>query len=363
MDKELRVFNYRSVPTSVTADSVPTLIPEAALNALISGDDDPFYKVESIEYPIEGTGGIYTEKFFESFASVMNERPIPGTKRGHTFDSRPASDLYTIGARLDKNGDGTGKIHFKIYIPKNGDSDSNAGLIRDAKANIVHFSLVTWPEMDLQKDAKGNIITYFTGSQGYERNDAVEHGAGAMKQTVNSSEIKTIRDFERALREAGYSRRQAVAIASKGFNAAKIEDKETPMDKESVMEWIKENAGEVDLGSIAKAIGKEDHIKDNAAMQSLIQENKSLKDQLDQVSVERRKNRLDSEFGLTGDLRHYAQQLLGNASIDTLDEKIEAFKLDPVAKKLSGERADVWSAQNAILEKDIKKVSVLDSFR
>src|SRR5690606_18777601 len=46
-----------------------------------------------------------------------------------------------------------------------------------------------------------NEVRKFTASKGYERNDAVEYGAGAMKQTVNSESGWL--DNAKALIEAG----------------------------------------------------------------------------------------------------------------------------------------------------------------
>ena len=189
--KDLVFLNYASAESILSVDSVPTLVPDAKMASIMDGDGSPYFKIESINYPVRGNGAnyeeaIYQESFFESFLNVMKDRPIPGSKRGHTWDSRPTSDLYTVGGRIDSNGDGTGTVHMKVYIPRHGDSDSNAGLIRDAKANIVHFSLVTLPEFETVIGEDGNVVAHVTASRGYERNDAVEYGAGAMRQTVNS---------------------------------------------------------------------------------------------------------------------------------------------------------------------------------
>ena len=178
---------------TINANVVPTLVPEAVMNILTSGDNEPFFKVESIAFPVKGTGGVYEKEFFKSFVNVMKERPIPGSKRGHEFTSRPASDFYTVGGMITDNADGKGGVaHFKIYIPPKGDPTDNAGFIRDAKANMVHFSLVSAPEYYVKKDENGFDERHFTKSKGYERNDAVEYGAGAMKQEVNAKSEKLL---------------------------------------------------------------------------------------------------------------------------------------------------------------------------
>jgi len=77
--------------------------------------------------------------------------------------------------------------YFKIYIPQEGFTTNNFGFIRDAKMGLVHYSIVTYPEYNMQKDDDGNEVRHFTGTKGYERNDAVGYGEGAMAQIVNSA--------------------------------------------------------------------------------------------------------------------------------------------------------------------------------
>ena len=179
------VYRNKKTP-ALSANDIPTLIPEASMNALLNGDDNPYYKVEAIDYPATGTGGVYEGDFFKSFINKLKDAPFPGSKRGHENTSRPSSDFYTVGGKVVPKDENSGTAYLKMYIPKNGDTTSNSGFIRDAKAGIVNFSLVTWPEYNTVDDGNGNMIRHFTESKGYERNDAVELGAGAMDQTVNS---------------------------------------------------------------------------------------------------------------------------------------------------------------------------------
>jgi len=182
---------------SVTEKEIPTLVPNDVMSSLLNGDDDPYYKIEAIDYPANGTGGIYEKSFFDSFVNGLKERPYPGSKRGHEFTSRPASDFYTVGGSVVPKNDTSGTVYLKMYIPKQGDFTSNDGFIRDAKAGIVNFSLVTYPEYTVTPSKDGNDIRHFTASKGYERNDAVEYGAGAMEQQVNSKKTETF-NFEEA---------------------------------------------------------------------------------------------------------------------------------------------------------------------
>ncbi len=182
-------FNYAyTKATMPAAKDIPTLVSSSIMDALQDGESDPYFKVEAIEYPAKGSGGIYEREFFESFLNVARERPIPGSKRGHEWLSRGSSDFYTVGGKLEPNADGlSGTAFLKIFIPKNGDTTDNAGFIRDAKAGIVHFSLVSNPDWNVKIDPETREEKrHFTASKGYERNDAVEYGSGAMKQVVNS---------------------------------------------------------------------------------------------------------------------------------------------------------------------------------
>ncbi|MGD8567329.1 MAG: hypothetical protein PVJ39_04540, partial [Gammaproteobacteria bacterium] len=186
--KNLVAFNFLSSQVSINADDVPTLVSDKVMSELTNGDENPYFKIQAINYPVNGSGiyphdeAVYTEEFFESFVNVTKERPIPGSKRGHEWGSRPNNDFYMVGGSLVKNGDGKGTVYFKNYIPPEGDGTSNLGFLRDLKAGIVHFSLVTMPEYNVSEDEK----MYITGSIGHERNDAVQYGDGAMEQTTNS---------------------------------------------------------------------------------------------------------------------------------------------------------------------------------
>jgi len=395
MKKKLVFLNYADIGSKVSADSIPTLVPEEKMKSLLGDDESPFYKVESIEYPVKGTGGIYQEQFFESFKNVMSDRPIPGSKRGHTWESRPTSDLYTVGARMDKNGDGTGMIHMKIYIPPDGDSDSNAGLIRDAKANIVHFSLVTWPEYTVSKDEEGNEITYFTASKGYERNDAVEYGAGAMQQKVNSDEYGWLEEA-RSLIESGrfntdddsdkpihdgvvmrsalrrmVSRANAehkpeiaelISLIDKNKGARTVTKKEI---LEAVSAAIENNS--LTLKELAAAANSEDRLLTNNHEDALamaeqfaelgvdnpVSSYKNMEETIKKTEKARVENKLKAEFDPNGlgeknDLLTHAVDKLGNTPEAELDEAIAELKETAVAKNLAGQLADAGSEANQI---------------
>jgi hypothetical protein len=202
-------LNYAKSKSSIPGpDQVDTLVPKAAMDALTNGDPEPFCKIEALDFPANGSGGVYDGSFFKSFINVMKDRPIPGSKRGHEWVSRGNSDFYTVGGRIDSTDNGkTGTAFLKIYIPPKGDSTENTGLIRDAKAGMVHFSLVTKPDYNVktETDEMGNKIQvrHFTATMGAERNDAMEYGGGAMTQIVNSNGNSFDLDAAKALIEEG----------------------------------------------------------------------------------------------------------------------------------------------------------------
>jgi hypothetical protein len=203
------VLNYARSKVQIPAVAdVPTLVPNADKNPIFDGGPEPFFKIEAIDFPAKGSGGVYDGSFFKSFVNVTKDRPIPGSKRGHEWASRGKSDFYTVGGRIDSLDNGkSGTAYLKIYMPPEGDETSNVGLIRDARAGMVHFSLVSRPDFNVktEKDDMGNPIQvrHFTASMGAERNDAMEYGAGAMAQIVNSSGISLDLDAARALIESG----------------------------------------------------------------------------------------------------------------------------------------------------------------
>ena len=185
----LRLVENRANP--LRADQVPTLVPNEIMAQLSAGDTEQYFRVQSIEYPVDGASplwsskrAVYLESFFSSFITIMNKRPIPGSKRGHEFKSRPNSDFYTVGGKLVASGAGKGTAHFKIYIPPEGDETPNRGFIRDNKAGIVQFSIEAAVEYSVDEKAQEVKILSVSGGA---RNDAVPEGA--MEQIVNADEM------------------------------------------------------------------------------------------------------------------------------------------------------------------------------
>jgi hypothetical protein len=291
--KGVIVFNYASLSEiTLTEKEVPTLVSESKMNALLGDEQDPYYKIEAIPYPANGSGGIYEESFFRSFVNGLKDRPYPGSKRGHEYTSRPSSDFYMVGGSMVGNADGKGGIaYFKMLIPTEGDTTSNAGFIRDAKAGIVHFSLVSAPEYKEKKDDDGVTRRHYTASKGYERNDAVEYKTGAMDQVVNSAEEETDFDEAKELATKGewnrkdtngkviqngkvsYSVLRRLASNANCENKTEIAELISIMDKQKnhggmkvdkkeVLETVQNMKanGEITLAEIANAMGLQDKI-------------------------------------------------------------------------------------------------------
>lgn len=196
MPEGLVFLNYKSrnAKDLPKAETLPTIIPNETFEVLREGDEnrDPLMVTEAIDFPVEGSGGVYTKEFFESYLSRLNTHVFGGNKLGHSWPER--DDFFTIGGKVDTNADGqTGTAYLKIYIPSFGFETTNAGFIRNVKAKNVHYSLVTYPTGEIRKDERdGNLKMHFTGSMGYERNDAVPYEGGAMKQRVSANEAQRI---------------------------------------------------------------------------------------------------------------------------------------------------------------------------
>ena len=187
--------NFRTSKSQMpTAQDIPTLVKSEAIDALVKNEDSPRYYVEAIDFPVKGSGGVYTEQFFESFLDRMKAHPFGGNKLGHSYPEK--NDFYTVGGKIEKSGSGeTGTVYFKIFVPSMGYETTNSGFIRDLDAKNVHFSLVTRPEFEMKvNEETKELERYFVKSIGMERNDAVPFEGGAMPQQVNGK----CHDYEQA---------------------------------------------------------------------------------------------------------------------------------------------------------------------
>lgn len=160
---------------------------------------------------------------------------------------------------------------------------------------------------------------------------------------------ETVRDFEAHLRDVGYSKAQATAIASVGFRAGVDKNSEVnKVTKNEVLaevKTMKENNG-ITLKEIAAAMGLEDQLAD----ESVKIENKAMKAELDKLDADRVRMALDKEFGPEGEtnpVRMFAGEKLVSMKAITA-EGIAAIKAHPIAKMLAVQSATVGSVINRV---------------
>lgn len=349
MEKELRRLNYiQSSKVKINPEDIPNLIPEKILNEWQKDDNNPYYKIQEIKYPIVANRINYLESFFESFISKLKARPIPGNKNGHgsfSSGSRSPTDFIMVGAKMEKKGDGTGKVYFKNYIPLKAASGSNETFIMENKSDMVHFSLVSYTKDEIMQDDNGTTINVIGSIKG-ERNDAVEHGLGAMDQKTNND------------------------------NGGKKD-----MDKKELLEKLKalKANAEITLPDIAKALDlsnqliTDKHNKALAMADSLtklgvkdpVSEIKKLQEQAKANSTAVRNAELDKAFGVDADkknyLRQYAEKQTGDIASDGLEKRINEIKDDPIAKQLARDRADYTTDANAVGSVERKNTAEITS--
>jgi hypothetical protein len=189
---ELKRYNFRSAPDAkltISADSIPTLVPADSLKLFQVGDSAPYYKIQAIDYPTKANGYTYTEAFWKSFIAVMNSRPIPGSARGHEtkWGARGPTDLLLIGGRVDSKGDGSGTVYLKNYILPVGESGDNALFITQNKAGMIDYSIVTYTKDEITTLPDGSYQRNCVESIGGERNDALDFGTGGMDMKTNAN--------------------------------------------------------------------------------------------------------------------------------------------------------------------------------
>lgn len=399
-------LNYKqSTNTNIPAVTEIPIGNKKILDKLTQGDTSPMFKSEAIDYPVIGTGGVYEKSFFQSFINVCKERPIPGSKRGHEFTSRPSNDFYMVGGQLIPNADGkTGTAVFLMYIPPFGDTTDNTGFKRDADAGIVNFSLVTQPEYNVKKDDDGVERRHFTKTNGYERNDAVEYGAGAMSQVVNSKQNEIDFDeLKKLVTNGKYSRKNIddeiiqngkvsypvlrsmiaradcenkteigniLSIIDKSSNGRKLMDAELQEAVERVQNAAKN--GSIVISDVFKNAGialRTDDDKKNeetvktlnaknlgadplAAIDTLIAQNKANSDAIAKNEVatafgaEKVKNAKGEE--VENPAYTYAFEKCSGKSGDSLKNEIEAVKNSAVMKGIRANQADPFSKINMI---------------
>ena len=258
-------------------EKIPILIPPKALDAIKV--DGCYEFVESIAFPTEGTGGIYTKEYFQSVIEYMKEYPIPGSKDGH--DSQ-ADDFYTIGGELQMTSENEGVCYLRIIVPPEGWDSSNAALIRSLKAGIPELSFVADVEQTRGSDGK----VYFTKELGRPRNDIVPEGAMdvAISNSMDEKEIMALiekgaidmnSESNELVKNGKVFRKAAVnlqstsdkALAGRVLNAIAVKTKNTKerngMNKDELITALKAAIAnnQITLEEIANAVGLENKLR------------------------------------------------------------------------------------------------------
>lgn len=343
-NKDMKKLNLR-VPddTVLTIDpsTIPTTIPKEAQAEWIQ--DDPYFKIQEIEYPIMANGYNYTESFFKSFIKVLNDRPIPGSRAGHdtSWGSRGVTDLLLIGGKIESNKDGTGKAYLKNYILPVGGSGDNSVFIKENKTNMVEYSLVSYTEDEPIYDEAGNYLrTDVIKSLGHERNDAVGYGEGAMDQKTNTQQGKENIGEERMEKKDIL----AALLVLKTNNGTDLPEIAKTLNLESLLITDSQKANLAKHNSIVKLCGDTDPVE---FIESLMKDKKA-------NAADVRSAKIDKEFGLVefadtkkaNSARVYAEKILGTDELT--DEKLNEIKEDELYKKLFNERQDITSDENLL---------------
>jgi len=361
-----RCLNYAKTNVKINPDEIPNLIPKDYLKEWQKGDPDPYYKVQEIEYPIKSNGLNYQESFFKSFISKLKNRAMPGAKNGHEiyWGVRPDTDFIMIGAKIESNGDGTGKVYFKNYIPPEGEKGSNENFIRENKTDMVHYSLVTYPKEETITDDEGNQTINIIKSLKGERNDAVEYGLGGMKQITNLDDENSLDDLSG----------QASNFTDPKDNNRQGED--NLKEKEEIFKKLialKANA-EITLVEIAEAMGLKNQVVTNEQIEALkivnsikklgfkdpVPEIKALQETITTNAEAVLNAQLDKEFGTNPDsdskenyLRKYAGQQIANMESNDFEVLKNNLEKDPIALKFAKDKADYNS--------DVNKIGVIET--
>lgn len=350
--KKLNLRMEGDQPLDISPDSIPNLVPADYLNKWMEGDETPYFKIQEIAYPLVANGYNYTEKFFKSYISKLKKRPIPGARLGHEmgWGKRAVTDLLLVGAKFNSNGDGSGTVLFKNYIPPVGESGDNTVFIKENKTNMIEFSLISYTKDEREEHPDGSVTWNVIESMFGERNDAVAYGEGAMTQKTNN------RDDD-------------VPDNKRGENMGK---KQETLD---TLLTLKNNA-ELSLAEVAKHLGLEDQLVTDEQREAVVKLNAIQKltgekdpvefinealDEVKQNAIDVRAAKLNEAFGpvefedtkKANKARVYADQVIGDAELT--EEKINEIKESDIFKALAAERADSDSDVNQIGVVESKK--------
>lgn len=360
---ELKKLNIRSSndkPLKIKAEEIPTLVPEKILNEWIK-EDDPYFKIQAIKFPIKANGYNYTKSFFESFIKKMETAPTPGCRDGHdySFGGRAHTDLLLIGGKIEANKSNSekGTVFLKNYIPPAGASGENDIFIKELKSNMIDFSLVSYTKDERIENKDGSVSWNVIESLFGERNDAVPRDMGAMEQKLNSAN-NSAKGGENNNRENVSMTKKEILDALmtlKTNNEITLPAIAKVLGLESLLITEDQKSLIAKLNSAQKLIGKDVDIVD------FINDAASFKKENAKVN---RENVLTKEFGLKeyadtkkeNKARVYAEQI--SEGKELTEELIADIKKNSIYVDLAAERADMHSKENDLTgELDSKKTN------
>jgi hypothetical protein len=338
---------------SVLPDTIPTTIP-AAMQAKWIKEEKPDFAIQEIDVPVRANGFVYDIAFFNSFFNGLQNRPYPGSA-GHHHDGRGETCLLLVGGKVIDNGDGTGKAFLKNYFLP---TETGKKLKDEFDSKMIHFSLVSRTRDQLEKSDQGDYTWHVVASEGAERNDAIDNGAGAMSQKTNTDEQGKVNEIENDIevidtpkenKGVNMAVTKEEAIAALKLNNATIPEILTAMGaSDQVLTAEHKNAFNLSLE--LKKINAADPVKEITDLRATAKKNFDMM----------RGIRLDKEFEpvkikigdeeKTNTLREYASKMLSTVSDMDFENALTNFKEnDNVAKSLAAEKADWKSKYNQIL--------------
>lgn len=166
---------------------------------------------------------------------------------------------------------------------------------------------------------------------------------------------ETVREFEEFLRDAGFPKNQACAIASAGRLVIANKGENKKVTKEEILveiKTLKDNNG-ITLKEIAVVMGLESQLMDD----KIVLENVSMKATLASLEADRLAIALNKEFGQESKnnlVRAQAGKVFSSVASMT-PEALAAFKADPVTVALAADSVDHNSRINMIEQKDGQK--------
>jgi len=371
---EPRIYDINvKINLTINPELIPVLISQKALQAIQQidtpqgkiQDPNPYYVTEEIEDIRDPANGVeFILKFWNSYIAVMKERPIGGRKKGHISPlswETPENDFYTIGGKIEGN-----KVYLRIYIPPEGFETSNQGLLRDAKAGLLNFSIVSWTEDIIETDENGDIksITAVRSVKG-ERNDRVEIGMGAMQQKVNKEKTgdnpdNKIKTEEFIMAENKYS--EVIKNLKNQIDNGTVSKKDIAGDLKIEILTEEQKAALKKLKDILTITGENpiDVIKQLKENEQAVKQEKYENTREKLMSKEFGPEKIMENGQEKANLKREAAEPYVSTEIqetEKLEKQIKEAKEKPVVKNISFQVADINSEINDITGVKIKKNS------